>query len=285
MKSALTLLISFLMILLISASALAAPTIGGYFSEAEWTIEGVQHFAKEDWVAPNGYVGPGYGGQEFDVEYLGLFIDDNHLYFGLQTGFELNYGEAAGGHFYLPGDIALGFNPVDTLPEQRTYQFGFRFSGFEYQGHDIQGLNDSQYHLSGVQYVAELKTYFNPQWSDPSLFPDSGPFRVEDGEEPISPDPEYVARYKRFGGSSGDPYRNTLEASISLASISNQLSQIINPGSSYDVTIHWTMGCGNDYLDQTFTFNAPQPIPEPATMLLLGAGLACFAGTRKKFKK
>jgi len=282
MKYGLTFFITFLAILLISAVALAAPSIDGSFGVSEWTIGGVQQFAEEDWVGPDGYVGPGYGGQEFDVEYLGLFIDDKNLYFGLQTGFELNYGEYAG-KFFLPGDIALDISPAGD--PDKTYQFGFRFSAFLYNGDDIQGDNYGQ---SGVEYDVRFETYFDPSWSDPDpdYFPESGPFRVNSGDEiTLRPNDDYVARYQRFGGSSCDPYRNTLEASVSLASISNKLSQIINPGSSYDVTIHWTMGCGNDLLDQTFTFNAPQPIPEPATMLLLGAGLACFAGTRKKFKK
>ena len=51
-----------------------------------------------------------------------------------------------------------------------------------------------------------------------------------------------------------------------------------------DMTNHWTMECGNDYLNQT---SSPAPTPEPATMFLLGTGLIGLAGfTRKKlFKK
>jgi len=44
---------------------------------------------------------------------------------------------------------------------------------------------------------------------------------------------------------------------------------------------HWTMACGNDVVEGGGT-----PIPEPATMLLLGSGLIGLAGyARKRFKR
>jgi hypothetical protein len=42
---------------------------------------------------------------------------------------------------------------------------------------------------------------------------------------------------------------------------------------------HWTMQCGNDVIE------GAAPVPEPATMLLLGSGLVGLAGFRKKFKR
>ncbi len=44
-------------------------------------------------------------------------------------------------------------------------------------------------------------------------------------------------------------------------------------------TVHWTETCGNDAIDLDFPST---PVPEPATMSLLGLGLAGLIGARRK---
>ncbi len=52
-------------------------------------------------------------------------------------------------------------------------------------------------------------------------------------------------------------------------------------GLSYgdNLTLHWTMKCGNDYLNTRADVNST---PEPASLSLLGIGLLGLAGLRKK---
>jgi hypothetical protein len=56
------------------------------------------------------------------------------------------------------------------------------------------------------------------------------------------------------------------------------LSTELNPGDEFYT--HFTIGCGNANLMGKGT----APVPEPATLLLLGSGLMGLAGFRKKFK-
>ncbi len=59
----------------------------------------------EDWVGEgNGWLGPGYGGQAFDVEAVYFGMDEESYYFAVVTGFG-----PEGGQGYLPGDLFVDF--------------------------------------------------------------------------------------------------------------------------------------------------------------------------------
>jgi len=212
-----------------------AITIDGNFGLTEWA----GYYADGD-----GEVGPGVGGQAYDVEYLGLYFNSNTVYFGLQTGFDLVKGRDYTSSIHFdPGDFAL------DVDNNGTYDYAIDFS--------IAGSNVT---YSLYDEVTWENVYYMPQHDV------AQPLGMASGNLLTS-----WTDVDAFGVS-GDSY--TIEGSFNIAHLL---------GNGDTMEIHWTMGCGNDYLNQT---SSTAPVPEPATMLLFGTGLVGMATVgRKKFRK
>ncbi|WP_022852950.1 PEP-CTERM sorting domain-containing protein [Thermodesulfatator atlanticus] len=165
---------------------------------------------QEDEVGANGYVGPGYGGQDYDVEAMLATISNGYLYLAISTGFP-----QSGTSSYDAGDISL------DLGNDGTWDYAFIISNYV-GGQENRGLT-----LGGLYKVTS--------WQDVAYTAHavSNPFRMENGtylgagELAYEDDPEHS--FSRY----------FIEAAIPLS--------LLNLSNYHQIKIHWTMECGNDY--------------------------------------
>ncbi len=220
------------------------------------------------------------GSQEWDLE--GFFLRGHTL--TVAGGFDFRHGVSSYPQFSM-GDIFIdvdgsygrpaapqGYAPADG---NVTYTGNF---GYEYAVDlDTAGGTYSVYRLDNdtarveTVYVKDNETGNTPD--DPS----SNPWRYVDGGELVTGFENLaMAYYDAFGDNDANALDNGLTGGDHYA-LSIDLSFLTLAGYT-DFVVHTTMGCGNDNLMGKGT----APVPEPATMLLFGTGLAGLAGVIRK---
>lgn len=263
------LILSFLAVFLMAGSAMAVPyTIDG--NVGDWGIDlslaldagyldtnkpggNVDVVTEDNTDIDDGWfqVGPGWSNDNsYDAEAMYFDNDETYGYIAIITG-------VASDATWAPGDIGInvGSDTAELIDNGSStgkttpYEFGIDIESGDLS--NVMSWESAYYDGSpGPDYA---------QYSDPwTIFSGS---KIRDTTLCYS--------------SSAIQGHYVIEASFLLADLG------LSPGDVFD--IHWTMQCGNDYLNLRADVN---PVPEPATMLLLGTGLVCFAGFgRKRFFK
>lgn len=221
-----------------------------------WTL-----LANDEGVANGGWVNPGYGGQNFDAEYLFYKIEENQLSIGLQTGFNIisQNGQAFSGMQYYTGDLALSFDGSKS-----NYEYAIDFGNLTKGYHSNQTISSQGLNVGTGVDAAGL--YKATSWNNDIYYGQSAPYGMSGGSMLVAAN---VGNFQEGTGISG--------TDLSFYNIfSFDLSNIANLGKSYTLDAHWTMSCGNDALDGRAN------VPEPGSIALLLIGVLGLLIARRK---
>ena len=226
-----------------------------------WTL-----IADDDGVGAQGFVDPGWGGQDFDAEYLFYQLNDDKtkLSIGLQTGFDIIDGKLTHGNKdYYAGDLALSFDDCGA----NGWEYGVEFGWYQ-QDYYPDNSNDPNNDLNNNgtdNDPSEVGLYRVSAWNGDVYtgYTSSAPFAIKSGSKvSVGFTPEVC---------------NDAEDGSYWRIVTFDVADLVGvTGGIQNIAAHWTMSCGNDVVEGC------APVPEPQTLLLMGIGLLCLAFIGRK---
>lgn len=228
--------------------------------------------------ANGGFIGPEWGGQDYDVEFLGAArgsgANANKLFIGIASGLRPDNGS----RLYAPGDLFLKINGVAYVIETGG---GTGHAGGVPLGAETQGAAGAFYNLDGNGYTASRTSL-----ADQTV---GSIWRVDQGTAYQTAWATQATQWQKVAGAvslgtatvystldslSGNQDQHAvieMGMDLGLFGVGNQLTTIDE--------LRWGPSCYNDVLAVDGTVLA---VPEPATLPMVGLGLLAFAGLRRR---
>lgn len=231
-------------------------------------------FAKEDqndlW-GDSGYLGPNYGGQNYDVEFMGLAFDATKLYLTIVTGQRPDNGLMR----FSPGDIRIVAKTGKTGSVLSVYgiEVGGGIGGGA-GGLLTGGGLGSTYRLNSSGYTIEhtdSSRAVGSIWKDPNWLLD-----------PIPPKTDVQLANDNSGtqvGTADFVYTRNADATAQHSVIELSVDRSLFAGAGA-LDIYWAPSCGNDVLE--INDDLPTRVPEPGTLAALGIGLMALRFARRR---
>lgn len=228
----------------------------------------------------DGVVGPGVGGQQFDAEFLYYKQSGNLLSIGLQAGFNLITGyesHSSSPNDYYSGDLALSFDgSAGSSGYEYAVDFGLMTKDYDLNTVDMGTTTTPGEDLAGLYSVNPVSGWNNDVYSGHSS---ANPFAADVGTLLQG----LTLGVDMFTGSGAGTGSGTGDAGNQTSYYRTVTFDIGSLGLSGPITLdaHWTMSCGNDYINGTTTLSS---VPEPSTMALMFMSLMGigWAGRRKR---
>ncbi len=234
---------------------------------------GVSYVA-QDSVGSNGYVGPGYGGQLYDLEALYVQVVGSNLVITGISGADLAAMSSG-----ASGSCASG-SPCNTFPIGDFFIGTGTTSSFNpVVGIEVTGQH---YDMSGSGYTTG--------WTSPlaagSVVDVNGANLVSGGFDRGLAAWSYVGSPSQIAATGYAGQSGLRMGSVTWETINGHSAfqatvamQFLGSVVSSDYIVHWGELCGNDFLRTSVS------VPEPSSLWLLVAGLLCsvtLAGKQRK---